>query len=97
MKSQILTIVDKKYNISQFYADRKRLIEIAKNRIAYYSSDMTTFRVTFSDKVLGLCVDVYLSTKTVMLRKKSSNNLCILRKQSWRKISSIFNNLYNYV
>lgn len=86
-----------KYSASQFSADRKRLMEIVANKIAYVGSDASTFRVSFIDNILGLNVDVFLSKKTVMLRTKSSNNPCVKRKQTWEEIESIFNNLYNYI
>lgn len=86
-----------KYSASQYFADRKRLMEIVANKIAYVGSDTSTFRVTFADDTLGLRIDVFLSKKTVMLLTKSSNSPCVKRKQSWEEISSIFNDLYNYV
>ena len=85
-----------KYSASQFSADRKRLMEIVANKISYVGSDVSTFRVSFADNILGLNVDVFLSKKTVMLLTKSSNNPCVKRKQTWEEIESIFNNLYNY-
>lgn len=86
-----------KYNAPQYSADRKRLMEIVANKIAYAGSDTSTFRVSFADDILGINIDVFLSKKTVMLRTKSSNSPCVKRKQTWEEIESIFNNLYNYV
>lgn len=86
-----------KYSASQYSADRRHLMEIVANKITYIGSDTSTFRVSFADNILGLSIDVFLSKKTVMLRTKSSNIPCVKRKQTWKEIESIFNNLYNYI
>ena len=89
-----------KYSASQFSADRKRLMEIVANKITYVGSDVSTFRVSFADNILGLNVDVFLSKKTVMLLTKSSNNPCVKRKQTIVAVNALLfigNRFYNHV
>lgn len=86
-----------RYNKTQFYEDRRRLMEIVGKSITHVSADVSTFRASFADEILGLNIDVYLSKKTVMIRSKSSAEPYIKRKLTWEAIADIFNNLYKYI
>ena len=95
----IIDMAEKKqrYNKTQFYEDEKLLMKIVGKSIAYVSNDVSTFRVSFADEILGLNIDVYLSKKTVMIRSKSNNEPYIMRKLTWEAIANIFCNMYKYI
>lgn len=86
-----------RYSTKQFYEDKKRLLGIVGKSISYTSTDASTFRVSFADRILGLNVDVYLSKKTIVVRSKSRIDPTVKRKLSWEAFADIFAHLYNYI
>lgn len=84
-----------KYTPLQFKEDCKHLLDIAGNSLNYLNKDVNNYRMTFGDEELGLFCDVYLSTRTVIVRTKY-NTPVYYRKQSWSQIERIFNNIFNH-
>ena len=88
----------KKYKLSDFAVDARRLIDMLGTRIPYVGKDDKTYRVSFHDECLGLHVQFYLSTMTVVVQSPRRSTPVLVKKgASWKFFEYVAENLYKYV